>query len=86
MTLRVCLVSYFTKKNLGFGPSFYRMKLNTMQIFWQKSIHSPFWILASRGQKKKPKSSHPLHEKFSILDETKHTHENFGNLHFIIPK
>jgi hypothetical protein len=35
---------------------------------------------------KKPKSSHPPHEKFDILDGTKHTHENFGILHFIIPK
>jgi hypothetical protein len=34
---------------------------------------------------KKPKSSHPPHEKFGILDGTKHTHENFGILHFIIP-
>jgi hypothetical protein len=65
------------------------MELNTMQNFWQKGIHSSFWILASRGKKKKakkPKSSHPSHEKFGILDGTKHTHENFGILHFIIPK
>jgi hypothetical protein len=61
------------------------MKLNTMQNFWQKDINSPFWILASR-EKKKPKSPHSSHEKFGILDETKHTHENFGILHFIIPK
>jgi hypothetical protein len=27
------------------------MELNTTQNFWQKGIHSPFWILASRGQK-----------------------------------
>jgi hypothetical protein len=62
------------------------MELNTMQKFWQKGIHSPFCILASKGQKKKPKSPHPPHEKFGILDRTKHTHENFGILHFIIPK
>jgi hypothetical protein len=65
------------------------MELNPMQNFWQKGIHSPFWILASRGQKKKakkPKSSHSPHEKFGILDGTKHTHENFGILHFIILK
>jgi hypothetical protein len=36
--------------------------------------------------KKKPKSPHPSHEKFGILDGTKHTHENFGILHFIILK
>jgi hypothetical protein len=57
-----------------------------MQNFWQKGIHSPFWILVSRGKKKKAKSSHLTHEKFGILDGTKHTHENFGILHFIIPK
>jgi hypothetical protein len=64
------------------------MELNTMQNFWQKGIYSPFWILASRGKKKakKLKSSHPPYEKFGILDETKHTHKNFGILHFIIPK
>jgi hypothetical protein len=64
------------------------MELNTMQNFWQKDIHSPFWILASRDQKsqKAKKNSHPLHEKFGILDGTKHIYENFGILHFIIPK
>jgi hypothetical protein len=65
------------------------MKLNTIQNFWQKSINSLFWILASRDKKNKPKSQknpHPPYEKFGILDETKHTHENFGILHFIIPK
>jgi hypothetical protein len=61
------------------------MELNTMQNFWQKGIHSLFWILASRDPKK-PKSFHQPHEKFGILNETKHTHENFGILHFIIPK
>jgi hypothetical protein len=35
---------------------------------------------------KKLKSSHSPHEKFGILDVTKHTHENFGILYFIIPK
>jgi hypothetical protein len=53
-----------------------------MQNFWQKGIHSPFWILASRG-KKKPKSPHLPHEKFGILDGTKHTRENFqSSWHF----
>jgi hypothetical protein len=57
-----------------------------MQNFWHKGIHSLFWILASRGKKtKKSKNPHPPHEKFGILDGTKHTHENFGILHFIIP-
>jgi hypothetical protein len=40
--LRVCLVSHFTKQIFGFGSSFCKMKLNTMQNFWQKCIHSPF--------------------------------------------
>jgi hypothetical protein len=34
----------------------------------------------------KAKSPHPPIEKFDILDGTKHTHENFGILHFIISK
>jgi hypothetical protein len=66
------------------------MELNTMQKFWQKGIHSPFWILASRGKKKKktkkPKSPHLPREKIGIYDGTKHTHKNFGILHFIIRK
>jgi hypothetical protein len=47
------------------------MELNIMQNFWQKGIHSPFWILASRGKKKKVKKQkypHPLYEKFDILN------------------
>jgi hypothetical protein len=79
----VYLVSHFTQKILGFDPSFCRIKLNTMQNFWQKGIPSSFWILASKGKKK---SLHPPHEKFGILDETEHTQENFGILYFIIPK
>jgi hypothetical protein len=51
--------------------------------FLAKSIHSPF---QETKKAKKPKSSHPPHEKFSILDRTKHTHENFGILHFIVSK
>jgi hypothetical protein len=39
-----------------------------------------------RSKKKSQKTlTHP-HEKFDILDETKHIHKNFGILHFIIPK
>jgi hypothetical protein len=56
----VCLVPHFIQKNLGFAPSFYRMELNTMQNFWQKCIHSPFWILASRKKSQKAKKNpHP---------------------------
>jgi hypothetical protein len=62
MRLRVCLVSNFTNFFLSFGPLFYRMELNTMQNFWQKRIHSPFCILASRGKKKKSQKAltHPM--------------------------
>jgi hypothetical protein len=56
INLRVCLVLHFTQKILGFGPSFCRMKLNTMQKIWQKGIHFLFWILASRGKKKAKKA------------------------------
>jgi hypothetical protein len=62
------------------------MELNIIQNFWQKRINSSFWILASRDQKSQKKNPHPPHEKFGILDGTKHTHENFSILHFIIPK
>jgi hypothetical protein len=48
-----------------------------MQIFWQKGIHSPFWILASRD-KKKPNSPHTPHEKSGTSDGTKHTHKNLA--------
>jgi hypothetical protein len=44
---------------MGFSSSFCKMKLNTMQNFWQKYIPSLFWILAARG-KKKPKSKRAL--------------------------
>jgi hypothetical protein len=50
----------------------------------------PFSILdfgLKRSKKaKKLKSPHPPYEKFDILDGTKHTHENFGILYFIVPK
>jgi hypothetical protein len=48
----------------------------------------PFSILdfCLKRPKKKSKSPHTPHEKFDILDGTKHTHKNFGILYFIIPK
>jgi uncharacterized Fe-S cluster-containing radical SAM superfamily protein len=55
----VCLVPHFIQKILGFSPSFYRMKLNTMQKFWQKGIHFSFWILASRDKKKSQEAKKP---------------------------
>jgi hypothetical protein len=47
-------------------------------------LHFGFWPQKAK-KAKKPKSSHPPHEKFGILDGTKHTHKNFGILHFIVP-
>jgi hypothetical protein len=58
--LRVCLVPHFTQKILGFGPSYCRMELNTMQKIWQKGIYSSFWILVSRGQKSQKAKKHSL--------------------------
>jgi hypothetical protein len=82
----VCLVTHFTQKILGFGPSFCKMELNIMQNFLAKRY--PFSILdfGLKWQKKKPKSPHPHHEKFGILNGTKHIHKNFSILYFIIPK
>jgi hypothetical protein len=56
--VRLYLVPHFTQKKLGFGPSFYRMKLNTTQNFWQKVsiLHFGFW---PRETKKKIKKSSP---------------------------
>jgi hypothetical protein len=64
------------------------MELNIMQKFFIKRYYSPFLILASRAKKNKKtkKNPHPHHEKFGILDGTKHTHKNFSILHFIILK
>jgi len=65
------------------------MKLNIIQILWKNNYHSPFWILISRGYKKKLKrTSRGYNEsnKFYILDETKHNPANFDILYFIIPK
>jgi hypothetical protein len=50
----------------------------------------PFSILdfglKRKKKAKKSKCPHPPHEKSGILDGTKHTHENFGILHFSIIK
>jgi hypothetical protein len=85
---RVCLVPYFTQKNLGFWPIVLQNGTKHHAKFLTKRY--PFSILdfGLKRQKKtkRLKNSHPLHEKFDILDGTKHTHENFGILHFIIPK
>jgi hypothetical protein len=51
----------------------------------------PFTILdfdlkRQKKSQKAKKTSHPPHKKFGILDGTKHIHENFGILYFIISK
>jgi hypothetical protein len=48
-------------------------------------LHFGFWPQKAK-KTKKPKSPHSPHEKFDIFYGTKHTHENFSILHFIIPK
>jgi hypothetical protein len=73
--LWACLVPHLGQKILSFGPPFCRMELNTIQKFW----HSELWP-------QEPKRAASCMENFGILDGPKHTHENFGILHFIIPK
>jgi hypothetical protein len=45
-----------------------------------------FWPQEAKKRAKKPRSPHPPHEKFGILNGTKYTHKNFDILRFIIPK
>jgi hypothetical protein len=46
-----------------------------------------FWPQEAKKKKaKKSKNSRPPYEKFDILDETKHIHENFDILYFTVPK
>jgi hypothetical protein len=49
-------------------------------------LHFGFWPQEAKKKTKMPKYSHPPHEKFGILDGTKHIYENFGILRFIILK
>jgi hypothetical protein len=81
--------SSFHPKNFGFWPIILQNGTKHHAKFLAKRY--PFSILdfgVKRAKKKakKPKIPHPPHEKFGILDGTKRTHENFGILHFIIPK
>jgi hypothetical protein len=52
---------HFTQKKLGFGLSFCRMKLNTMQNFWQKVsiLHFGFWPQEIKKKSKKT-LTHPM--------------------------
>jgi hypothetical protein len=78
----------FYLKNFGFWPIILQNGTKYHANFLAKRY--PFSILdfgLKRSKKAKTsKSPHPPYEKFGILDGTKHTHENFGILHFIIPK
>jgi len=56
--LKGCLVPFLFQKILGFGSSFCIMKLNTMQIFWQKGGYSSFWTFGL----KRPKNPKELQE------------------------
>jgi hypothetical protein len=60
--LMVCLISHFTQKILGFGLSYCRMELNTVQIFGKKVsiLHFGFWHQETKkSQKAKKPSSTP---------------------------
>jgi hypothetical protein len=80
--------SPFLSKNFGFWSTILQNETKHHAKFLPKKY--PFSILDFGLKKpkktKKPKSSHPPHEKFGILNGTKHTYENFGILHFIISK
>jgi hypothetical protein len=72
--------SSFIQKIIDFDPLFCIMELNTMQKFWKINCHSPFWILLSRGKKKKNKKSlqgYNENNKLCILNETKYNSKNF---------
>jgi hypothetical protein len=74
--VRGCLVPFFFQKK-GFGSSFCKMELNSMQIFLAKRwLFSILYFSLKRQKKRKP--------KFCILDGTKHDPKNFAILHFII--
>jgi hypothetical protein len=57
--LRVCLVLHFTQKILGFGPSFYRMELNTMQKILAKRYLFSILDFGLKRQKKGKKQKKP---------------------------
>jgi hypothetical protein len=62
---------------------------NRCKIFGKKKVsilHFEFWSQEEKKKVKNSRSSYPPYEKFGILDGTKHTHKNFGILHFMIPK
>jgi hypothetical protein len=75
--------SLFYQKDLGFGPLFLQNGTKHHAKFLAFSILD---FSLKRQKTKKPKSPHPSQENFGILNGTKHTHENFGILYFIVPK
>jgi hypothetical protein len=74
--------SPFHPKNFGFWSTILQNGTKHHANFLAKRYQ--FSILDFGA--KKLKSPHPPHKKFGFLDGTKHTHENFDILHFIIPK
>jgi hypothetical protein len=54
--LRVCLVLHFTQKILGFGSSFCKIELNTIQIFSAKMY---LFFILDFGLKR-PKQNRPI--------------------------
>jgi hypothetical protein len=80
--------SPFFSKNFRFSPTILQNRTKHHAKFLTKRYSFSILDFGLKRPKKakKPKSSHPPHKKFGILDGTKHTYENFDILHFIIPK
>jgi hypothetical protein len=79
--------SPFSLKNFGFWPTILQNGTkHHAKILAKKYLFSILDFGLKRQKKKKTKKLSPTHEKFGILDGTKHTHKNFGILHFIIQK
>jgi hypothetical protein len=72
----VCLVPYFIRKKFRFWSIILQNGTKHHAKFLAKRYPFSIFDFGLKRQKKKakkPKSSHPPHEKFSILDGTKHT-------------
>jgi hypothetical protein len=77
----------FHPKNFKFWPIILQNRTKYHAKFLAKKyIFSILDFGLKRKKNKKLKSRHPPHEKFGILDKTKHTYKIFGILYFIIPK
>jgi hypothetical protein len=76
----------FHPKVFEFWPIILQHETKYHTKFLAKKYSFSILDFGLKRAKKEPKSPYSPHEKFGILDETKHTHENFGILYFIIPK